>query len=335
MRILAIVSRDLEKGSTKYRLAQYLDYLSAQGATVEFVRRDALDYTVTEKARNADLLFNQKCLVRQGMARRLVAASRRIVFDFDDAIYTRPGKPFSRLTQYRVNQRLHLWLRNATLVTPANAYLESFAKRYSANVKVVPMALDLEDWRPIHRQSSEVVTIGWAGAPVNIHLLERLEPVLAKVLSRFPQARLAVFSGQRPRLSIPFSYQPFEPGSESAFTASLDIGLLPLINEEFSRGKSPIKSLQYLACGVPVVGNVFGATAEILRPENSLDVSDGEGWLVALERLITSSELRNSLGMAGRSFVEQKHNVRKIEEHFWTLIAQPSIGCESPANHAS
>ena len=283
MNILAIISRDLEKGSTKYRLAQYLDSLGSRGMTVEFVRRDALDDTSVEKARRADLLFNQKCLIRQGMAKRLVAASRRVIFDFDDAIYTRPGRRFSWFTQFKVNQRLRFWFRNATVVTPANGYLAGFARRYATVVEVVPMALDLETWRPRADRNSDAVTIGWAGAPVNVHLLERLEPVLAKVLKRFPQVRLAVFSGRRPRLAIPFVYQPFQPGAEPAFVAGLDIGLLPLADEEFTRGKSPIKSLQYLACGVPVVGNVFGATAEILKPDNSLAVGGEEDWLAALE----------------------------------------------------
>ncbi len=320
MHILAIVSRDLEKGSTKYRLAQYLDYLASRGATVEFVRRDALDGTTVAKARQADLLFNQKCLIRQGLSRQLIAASRRVVFDFDDAIYTRPGRPYSRFTQFKVNQRLHLWLRNASVVMPANDYLAKFARGHSDTVAVIPMALDLKVWQPTGKRGAQPVTLGWAGAPVNVHLLERLEPALAKVLQRFPQVRLAVFSGQRPRLTIPFDYQPFLPGAEPAFVSGLDIGLLPLLDEEFTRGKSPIKSLQYLACGVPVVGNVFGATAEILKPDNSIAVTTEHDWLAALERLIIEPELRRTLGANGRQFVARRHDVSKVAERLWQVI---------------
>lgn len=327
MHILAIISRDLEKGSTKYRLAQYLDYLASREATVEFVRRDALDGMTVEKARKADLLFNQKCLIRQGLSRQLIAASRRVVFDFDDAIYTRPGVPFSRFTQFKVNQRLRFWLRNASVVIPANDYLANFARGYSSSVEVIPMALDLSVWHPTAKRSNPPVTLGWAGAPVNVHLLERLEPVLAKVLRRFPQVRLAVFSGQRPRMTIPFDYQPFLPGTESEFVSDLDIGLLPLLDEEFTHGKSPIKSLQYLACGVPVVGNVFGATAEILKPDNSIAVSSENDWLGALERLIIKPELRRSMGANGRQLVERHHDVRKVQERLWQVISQIETEC--------
>jgi glycosyltransferase involved in cell wall biosynthesis len=264
MLILAIVSRDLEKGSTKYRLAQYLDLLRQQGAEVEFVRRNEIDAATIDRARQADVLFNQKCLLNTSLATRLIDVSRRVVFDFDDAIYTRPGKPFSLPTRFRVLRRLHLWLRNADVVTTANEFLAGYARRHSEKVEVVPMSLDLGQWKQKDKPIREGVTIGWAGAPGNVHLLERLDPVLVKVLERFPETRLAVFSGQKPRLNVSFEYHPYLPGAEPEFVRGLDIGLLPLADDEYSRGKSPIKSLQYLACGVPVVGNVFGATTEIL-----------------------------------------------------------------------
>ena len=273
MHILAIVSRDLEKGSTKFRLAQYLDYLRQRGAEVEFVRRDEIDETTIKRARRADVLFNQKCLIRTSIARKLIAASRRVIFDFDDAIYTRPGKPFSMFTRLKVARRFRLWLKNSDVVTTPNKFLAEYAKRYSKAVEVVPMALDLDVWVPAQKTEQPTVVVGWAGAPVNVHLLERLDPVLTALQREFPQMHLSVFSGQKPHLNCSFGYHPFRPGYEPEFIRNLDIGLLPLTDEEYTFGKSPIKSLQYLACAVPVVGNVLGATGEILNSKNSVAVS--------------------------------------------------------------
>jgi glycosyltransferase involved in cell wall biosynthesis len=321
MFILAVVSRDLEKGSTKYRLAQYLDNLRRHGAEVEFIRRDAIDNAALDRARQADVLFNQKCLIRTSLAKRLIDVSRRVIFDFDDAIYTRPGKPFSWLTRLKVRRRFHLWLRHASVVTAPNEFLAGYARRYSKAVEVVPMSLDLGAWRQKEYRASERVTIGWAGAPVNVPLLERLDPILGRVLERFPQARLAVFSGRKPRLTVPFDYHPFRPGAEPDFVRGLDIGLLPLADEEYAQGKSPIKSLQYLACGVPVVGNVFGATAEILTPDNSIAVADEQQWLAALERLIPQPELTRQLGGAGRAMIERRHDLRRVSEKLYEVLA--------------
>jgi glycosyltransferase involved in cell wall biosynthesis len=320
MHILAIVSRDLEKGSTKFRLAQYLDYLRQRGAEVEFVRRDEIDETTIKRARRADVLFNQKCLIRTSMARKLIAASRRVIFDFDDAIYTRPGKPFSLVTQLKVNRRFHLWLKNATVVTTANEYLAGYARRYSSVVEVVPMSLDLSDWKPRSRQSSEFITIGWAGAPVNVHLLERLDADLSVLLDRHPSIRLAVFSGKKPNLKCPFDYHPFRPGTEPEFVSGLDIGLLPLADEEYTRGKSPIKALQYLACSVPVVGNVYGATAEIVSGQTGIAVTPEVGWLPALEQLIHDPERVRNLGRFGRQLVESCHDMEKVGARFCNLL---------------
>ena len=320
MHILAIVSRDLEKGSTKFRLAQYLDFLRQRGAEVEFVRRDDIDETTVERARRADVLFNQKCLIRTAVARKIIAASRRVIFDFDDAIYTRPGKPFSWLTQLRVNRRFHLWLRSATVVTTPNEFLAGYARRHSSAVEVVPMALDLTTWRPASRTPSERVTIGWAGAPVNVHLLERLDAVLCALLERHPSVRLAVFSGRKPNISCPFDYHPFRPGAESEFVSGLDIGLLPLADEEYARGKSPIKALQYLACGVPVVGNIYGATAEMVSEHTGIAVTSDDGWLPALEQLIRDPERARALGRSGRQLVEESHDMGRVGPRFCNLL---------------
>lgn len=320
MHLLAIVSRDLEKGSTKYRLAQYLDFLEAKDVRVDFVRRNEIDATILERVRRADLVFNQKCLLRYSLAKKIIANSRRVIFDFDDAIYTRPGKPFSLFTRLKVARRFHLWLKNADVVTTPNEFLADYARRHSASVEVVPMALDLDAWRPAQKTEKSAVVVGWAGAPVNVHLLERLDPVLTDLQRTFPQLRVAVFSGQKPNLRCVFDYHPFRPGFEPEFTRHLDIGLLPLTHEEYTFGKSPIKSLQYLACAVPVVGNVLGATGEILNGQNSMAVSTEAQWRQALTTLIQNAELRRSMGRAGRQQIEKINNFRDVAERFYQIL---------------
>jgi glycosyltransferase involved in cell wall biosynthesis len=328
MNVLAIISRDLIKGSTQFRIAQYLDLFHARGVTVEFVRRDAVTGGVLRHLGDYDLVFNQKCLLRTSLARRVLAGSRRTLFDFDDAIYTRPGRPHSFLTSWRDRRRLRPWLQEAGVVTAANQVLADYARQFRQDVAVIPMAVDLDIWKPPVRNDRPPravgptvgPTIGWTGAPVNLPDLERLEPVLAAFLAKYPSARLAVSSGRKPRLQCPFDYHPFQPGAEPEFVRRLDIGLLPLGNDEFSRGKSPIKALQYLACGVPVVGNVFGATAEILNPSNSLAVSSEQDWMTALETLLNTPALIASYGRIGREFVQQHHDSKLVGEQLLQVM---------------
>lgn len=321
MNIIAIISRDLEKGSTKYRLVQYLDFLSKRGINIEFINRRSINASTIKKAEKTDLVFNQKCLFKTSIARKLIDSSQRTIFDFDDAIYTRPGNAHSFITKLRVKRRLHLWLKSSNVVTTPNEFLARYARQYSDSVKIVPMALDMKTWKPCNRNIGKNITIGWAGAPVNIPLIEKLDPVLTPLLNKFSFIKLTIFSGLKPKLNCPFEYKPFRPGDEPGFIKNLDIGLLPLTDEEYSMGKSPIKAIQYLACGIPVVGNVIGATAEILNNKNSIAVTTDPEWYKALEKLINNRDLMLSMGRSGREHVKKNHNLKTIAENFFEILS--------------
>lgn len=322
MDILTIISRDLQKASTLFRVVQYLDYFESRDLHFKFLQRKSLSHSDLVSVRSSDLLFNQKCLFRYSLAKRMIQESRRTLFDFDDAIFTRPGKPDSFITRLRERRRLKLWLRMSDVVTTPNQYLADYARKWSSAVEIIPMAVNLDQWRPPvgKKAITGSTVIGWAGAPVNIPLLESLNPIFMELFNKNEKLKIAVLSGQRPRLDVPYDYYPFEAGQESEFIQKLDIGLLPLRRDEFSMGKSPIKAIQYLACGVPVVGNVFGATAEILNERNSIAVSTPDEWVEGLQCLIASPALIKSMGEAGREHVEVHHDLCKVREKFLRIL---------------
>jgi glycosyltransferase involved in cell wall biosynthesis len=322
LKLLVITSRNLEKSSTKYRIAQYADFFASRGINIEFIKRKSINSSVLKNIKEFDLVFNQRCLIKSSVSKKIFAESRKTIFDFDDAIYTRPGRPYSYLTSLRVNKRFRLWLNNADITTTSSNYLADKARQYSSSVVVIPMAVNTDIWKPLKRKPNDSITLGWAGAPVNIPNIERLNPVLNALTNKFPSLKLAIFSGEKPRLTCRFEFTPFNPGGEAAFVQSLDIGLLPLTDEEFSRGKSPIKAIQYLACGIPVVGNVFGATAEILNRSNSIAVSSDDEWISALEELILDQSRRLSMSQAARQFVLKHHNIYTVQEQLYRLFLQ-------------
>lgn len=321
MKVLCIISRDLDKGSTKYRIVQYTGFLRDRGIDVSFVRRDEIDASRMQEVRDADVLLNQKCLPSLALSRKVLKQSRRAIFDFDDAIYTRPGRPHTLFTSLRVKRRFRFWLRESDLVTTASNFLAERAYPYASSVVVIPMAVDTDIWRPAPARQGDMISMGWAGSPATLHMLERLGPVLSSLLHKNSSLKLSVFSGRRPDLPCPFEYRPFSPGAEPSFIQGLDIGLLPLPDEEYTRGKSPIKAIQYLACGVPVVGNIIGASAEILRPDNSIGVSGSDGWADAVEGLIHNPGLRASMGSAGRDFVLKNHSLERTGEKLLRLLS--------------
>lgn len=320
MNVLVITSRDLEKSSTKYRIAQYTDFLNSKGIRIEFIKRKALNASLIKNFKSLDLVFNQRCLIKTSLSKKIFSHSRRTIFDFDDAIFTRSGKPYSLFTSLRVKRRFRLWLRYSDVITTANHYLADVAKQFSSSVVVVPMALDMNIWKPPEEKMRTYITLGWAGAPVNIPNIESLNDIFTKLINKYPFLKLAIFSGEKPRLTSPFEFIPYEKGKEPEFVQNLDIGLLPITEDDFTRGKSPIKAIQYLACGKPVVGNVFGATAEILKQDNSIAVSSHNEWIQALEILINDKTRRERMGQAGRKHVLKHYNILKAQDQLLNIF---------------
>jgi len=321
MKALVIISRDQDKASTRFRFVQYEALLEERGVTLEYIRRDAIDNQVLARIPDYDVLINQKCLMKKSLANKIIAASKRIIFDMDDAIWTRPGRDHSWLTAWRVKSRLRQWLEAANVVTVANDYLGDYARKFSDNVEVIHMALDINQWQPSEKNTA-TVTMGWAGSPATVKNLEHIGEALCQCLGDNPDLRLAVYSGKKPELSCQFDYTPFAPGTEADFMQQLDIGLLPLPEDDtFTRGKSPIKALQYMASGIAVVGQVRGATAEILNKTNSLRVETDMDWQLAIKDLCHNAAKRTQLGKAGRVFMVKEHNMQCTVEQIITAMS--------------
>lgn len=323
MKLLVIHSRDLEKGSTKFRFVQFQDYFREQGIETDYVRYRDIDQAWLEKLPHYDVVVNQKCLMKMRLAQKIRELSRRVVFDFDDAIWTRPGKPYGLITHWRVRHRLHYWLKLADRVTTASNFLAAYAKQQTSRVTVIPMAIDMQQWQPGERKGNDC-TIGWVGSPATLKNLERIEAVLQQTLQRFAEARLAVFCGKRPSLSLDYDYTGYQPGAEAGFIRGLDIGLLPLPREEYAMGKSPIKAIQYLACGVPVVGDIIGASGEFLGKDNSISVKTDAEWLEALEVLIHNVTLRRQMGQRGMQDVHRKFDATIVRQQLVELLRDTS-----------
>jgi glycosyltransferase involved in cell wall biosynthesis len=320
MKLLVLTIGDPESGSTKYRIVQYEDYLRNNGIEISYVHRDDICARTLDLVAKADVVLNQKCLFNASLSRKIIATAKRVIFDFDDAIWTRPGRPHSFLTRFKVRQRFQPWLKNADLILAANDYLGSYARKFTDRVLVLPMSLDLRQWHPAPREDDGVVRIGWAGSPGNLKYLKQLDDVLSRITGQYANVRVMVYCGKKPELHCPFEYTKFQPGTEAAFTQRLDIGLLPLEDEEYLRGKSPIKAIQYLACGVPVAGNIYGATAEIASPQNSLAISEASDWFQSLSLLIENRTQRKQMGQAGLEFIRATHDMSMLRHQLLALI---------------
>ncbi len=326
MKILAILFGDRHAGSTQHRLFQYIDYLQANGIEFEFVRKHEINRKTVQRAREVDAVFNQKCLFNNFYAAAIIRNAKKTFFDFDDAVWTKPGG-YKFLTALRVRRRLHPWLKNADVVLAANNYLGNYARRFRQRVEIFPMALDLREWFPGPENDQGKVRVGWAGSPATVKYLESIDPVLRRVENDFPEVEFMVYSGKKPTLSVNFSFQPFSPGTEADFIRKLDIGLLPLEADDFLKGKSPVKAIQYMACGVPVIGYVAGGTRELLTDDRAVAVDSPEQWYNAFKKLIRGKDSRQRLGMNGREHVLKNHNMELAQKKLLQMFIYKAHQC--------
>jgi len=320
MRILVISVGDLNTPSTYFRIGQYLPYLKQHGCEVDLVQKEEITNETIRSLSLYDLVINQKSLLSTRTCELISARANKLIFDFDDAIWTRCGKPYAWLTDKRIRRRIRNWFTKSNCVITANRYLYDFARPIQENTVTIPMSVDTNTWYP--SESKKEMLIGWSGTPKNLHFIEKIEKDLSAILKRYPHVTLAIHSGKKPKLSLPYRYVPYTHKNGPEFMRSLTLGLLPLSDDPFTRGKSPIKALQYLSSGVPIVGNRYGATKEIHSSAHGIVVENEGSWEKALSIALEQPQKMRFLAEVGRGFIERHHQKDVIVKQLLTLLEE-------------
>jgi glycosyltransferase involved in cell wall biosynthesis len=309
LRILALTFGDENTPSTRFRIIQYLEMLESAGICCTLT--PARKFRDFASLGDYDIVLLQKTLLDSSTVRRLRLGARRLIYDTDDLIWLAPGKVHNCITRFRIDKRLKTIAGCADLCIAANRIIADDLRQAGGVTSLVPMALSGRVWRPRPDGGKTPLTIGWSGAPQNLVFLRAILPQLCEVQARFPDVRWVIHSGENPHFPVlRYEHAPFAPGNEPATVAGFDIGLLPLPDDPFVRGKSPIKVLQYCASGLAVVADPIGATRELLSDGvNSLWVKGEQTWVSALSSLIRDANLRRRLAAHARTTFEQQHDM--------------------------
>jgi glycosyltransferase involved in cell wall biosynthesis len=320
--------------ATRFRVLQYLPHLRERGitATVSHFRNAEFPLgglsglsSYTRAAadlakRCADVLtasrYDAVCMQRElipwstDLLERLTARmNRRLIFDFDDAIYLGQGASASR------ERKIGRILQRVRLATVANRTLAAFASRWTETA-VLPMAVDTDHFTPGERAPmGRPVRIGWIGTPTNFPQLTLVRQALERVASRGDvECWVMSSTAAIPQLDgLPVRFELWSEAGERALLQRLDIGLVPLEDTPWTRGKFPIKLLQYMAAGVVPVCSPVGVIAEVVEDGLNGRLAAGpEDWLPLLESLIADAGARRRLGAAARETVEQRYSVRAV-----------------------
>lgn len=320
---------DLGEPSFRHRLAPVQPELERRGWLCEaetLPRRRYLRRIFERRARlgEFDVLVLHRIKATPLELLPLRKASRRIVYDVDDAIYFHKPRRLgdepdrSWLRQFKFARTC----RTADLVIAGNQTIARVAGRATSSVEVVPTPVDLENYERAGLTDRAARTLVWIGLPENVAYLELVHPVLSGLARRYPDLRLRVVSSSFPEWSdVPIERVAWSGATEVASLRSAGVGIMPLTDDDWTRGKCAFKLLQYMAAGLPCVGSAVGANRDVVvEGVTGFLANDAAGWERSLRALLDDPSLAARMGEAGRERVRQHYDRRVVARRVADLI---------------
>ncbi len=310
--------------ASRYRVLQYLPYLRRDGieaVVADFARKISQWPQLMERLGGDKVLFIQRKQLGAIEYRVLKKLSKKIVYDFDDALWSRSAKHRSR-DSFSRRFKFRRMVKLADEVITCNTFLEEKTRRINSHVTVIPTPIDLSKYNVRSFAPGDGVVVGWVGAHGSIHYLERLIPLLEKVHSMNPRIRLKVICDVFPESErLPIDKIRWNIDTEADELKTLDIGLMPLTDDEWSWGKCGLKILQYSAVGVPAIVTPVGINRDIVRDGiNGFWARTEKEWIDRVLLLAANPALRREMGLKARETVEERYSVEACYPMFKRVL---------------
>ncbi len=263
------------------------------------------------------LLYREVLPIGPALVERWLGGGRRppLVFDFDDAIFLPSVSDANRLiAALKVPEKVATIVRASDRVVAGNEYLATYARQFNGDVVVVPTSVDTTRFVPRQADGNGAdrpLIVGWIGSPTTSMYLRQLGPVLTRAAARH-RFVLRVSGADRPMAfaGVTIENVPWSLDREVELFNTCDVGIYPLPDDDWAKGKCGFKAIQFMACGVPVVAAPVGVNRDIIQDGvNGLLASTEDEWVEKLERVLTDAVLRRRLGAAGRETIEARYSV--------------------------
>lgn len=324
-RQIVAVTRKLQAASFQQRIEGYLPLLARHGLHVtvrELPHSTPAQLRLLRELRAADAVWWQRHLLTPWLLPALRPLSPKLVFDYDDplTLSARTGRP--SLTR-RV--RFAAMLRRCRAAVAASDHLAGLARPHCREVHVVPMAVDLPDATTSLDARPGPVRLLWLGSRATQPYLDEIAPVLAQLGETLGDTVRLRLVAHEPMAFGPLAveYEPWSPAAQDAALRACHVGLCPMPDTLWTRGKCPYKVLQYMAHGMPFVGSHVGENpivAGIGDTARGLCATTPDEWLAALHRLIDDAALRGAMGQRGRLYIEQHHARERLAERIAAIL---------------
>lgn len=314
MKLVALVD-SVDHVCSRYRLAAFEPYLVAAGHTLELQPLPAGLFAramLFRELRTADAVILQRKLLPSLQLSLLKRFARRLIFDFDDAVWLRDSYSWKGTVSRRRFRRFARVVRAADLVVAGNDFLAAEAKRLAphAAVDVIPTSIDPHRYTLAQHVRDERLHLVWIGSSSTLQGLERIRPILDAIGQAIPGTRLKLICDR----FVGFEHLAVEPlpwcaANEARDLASADIGITWIPDDDWSRGKCGLKVLQYQAAGLPVIANPVGVHPQFVEPGASGVLANTPDDWIAGVRQLADPAVRARFGTMARERVEERYSV--------------------------
>jgi glycosyltransferase involved in cell wall biosynthesis len=340
--LIVCAHRPNRSPSQRYRFEQYLRFLEASGflftysyllnekddrvfyssgnfLTKLFILLKSLVIRINDlfRLKQFDIIFIQREASFLGTSffeRRASRSGAKVIFDFDDSIWLADTSPGNKKWEWiKKPEKFFTNVNLADTVIAGNAYLADKARPFNKNLSIIPTTIDTDIHFPKPElRNKDVLTIGWSGSISTVKHFEILVPVLIKINDKFRgkvEFKLlgdATYKNDR----LPLEAIAWTDKTEVDELNSFDIGLMPLPDDEWAKGKCGLKGLSYMACAVPAIMTGVGVNKEIIQHGvNGFLVHSEDEWFDVLCNLIVDTSLRKGIGERGRQTVIEDYSV--------------------------
>lgn len=242
---------------------------------------------------------------------------KKIIYDFDDAIWHLNYSEKNKIVRFfKSTWKVKYICKWADVVITGNNYLKVYAKKYNDNVIVIPTTIDTEYHKKTKVENNKL-TIGWTGTLTTMRQLQMVINILDELGKKY-EFNFVVISNDKPNLELKsLIFKFWNKENEIKELSTFDIGIMPLPDDEWAKGKCGLKGLQYMALEIPTIMSPVGVNTEIIQDGvNGFLASTEQEWIEKISQLIEDAELRNRLGKAGRQTVVEKYSVEANKQKY-------------------
>jgi glycosyltransferase involved in cell wall biosynthesis len=352
--ILFIASHRFNRSpSQRYRFEQYFSFLESNGFTCElsyiidadadkifyesgnlFKKVSILFNSIKKRMNDAkrynefDIVFVQREALMIGISyfeTKIKSSKAKFVFDFDDSIWLMDTSDANKKWQWLKNPNKTVKnIKSADLIFAGNNYLANYAKQFNSNVEVIPTTVDTDLFIPNHQlRNNEKTVIGWCGSITTIKHFEFAIPFLKEIKNIYGSKVKFVVIGDETYKNSDLEIQGINwfAEEEIATLNSFDIGIMPLPNDKWAKGKCGLKGLTYMALEIPTIMSAVGVNTEIINHgKNGFLASTTDEWVITISQLIDDVVLRKNIGEAARKTVVEKYSVVSQRENYLKFL---------------